>query len=185
MCDVVAALVQLDLQGRADATLIAIRKTSAEIVIEPMGLWINQISSCLAGWRTASNSDPGVPTSELRATELRELCTSYPAAVYDVKPAAAEAGGAQGAVSTVSRLGLGLAGSLYYLATVIELFRDDRTKTEFQELDGSVTGMTKTREIEYLARARQAFAVSPVIAWKQISDFRASWNMSVLDSPGS
>jgi hypothetical protein len=184
MCDVVAALVQLDLQGRADATMIAIRKSSADLEIEPMALWINQISSCLAGWPTPGDSDSAVSISELRAGELRELCSSYPAAVYDVKPAAAEAGAAHSAASSVGRLGLGLAGSLYYLATVIELFRDDRTKADFQELDGSATGTTKTRQIEVLARARQAFVVSPVIAWRQVSDFRASWGMSVLDSPG-
>jgi hypothetical protein len=183
MCDMVVAQVQLDIQGRVDATMIAIRRTSAELEIEPMALWIDQISGCLAGWRTASLSDSGASTSELRAGELRELCSSYPAAVYDGKPTAVEAGGVQRAASTVSRLGLGLAGFLYYLATVIELFRDDRTKAEFQELDGSVVGTKKTKQIEYLARARQAFAVSPVIAWKQISDFRASWSMSVLDYP--
>jgi hypothetical protein len=184
MCDVVAALVQVDLQGRTDATMIAIRRVSAELEIEPMALWINQISGCLAAWRTASDSDVGVPTSELRAKQLQELYSSYPAAVYDVRPTAAEAGGAQGAASTMSRLGLGLAGSLYYLATVIELFRDDRTTTEFQELDESVADMMNGRQIGCLVRARQAFAISPMIAWKQISDFRASWGMSVLDSPG-
>jgi hypothetical protein len=184
LCDVVTALVQLDLRGRADATMIAIRKVSADLEIEPMAMWINQISSCLAGWRTAGDSDSGAPMCELRARELRELCGSYPAAVYNVKPAPTEAGGAQGAASTVSRLGLGLAGSLYYLATVIELFRDDRTKAELQELDGSATGTAKTRQIDALARARQAFMVSPVIAWNQVSAFRESWSMSVLDSPG-
>jgi hypothetical protein len=183
MCDVVAALVQLDIRGRTHATMIALRTISARLEIEPMALWIDQISACLAGWPTARR-DASVPMSELRAQELLELCGRYPADVYDVTLAAAEGKGMEGAASAARRLGLGLAGSLYYLATVIELFRDDRTKTEFQELDGSKTSTTKTRQVEYLARARQAFAISPVIAWKQISEFRASWNMSVLDSPG-
>lgn len=77
-----------------------------------------------------------------------------------------------------------LAGFLYYLATVIELFRDDRTKSELQELDESA-GPATIRQVEHLTRARQAFAVSPVIAWQQISDFRAGWDMNVLDSPGA
>jgi hypothetical protein len=184
MCEVVAALVQLDLRGRVDAMMIAIRRTSAGPDMEPIALWIDQISRVLAGWRAASHSDPGLPTSELRAKELQDLCSSYPEVGDHVKPAAVEAGGVQEAASTANRLGLGLAGSLYYLATVIELFRDDRTEAEFRELDGSVADTAKAKEVEYLARARQAFAVSPVIAWKQISDFRASWSMSVLDFPG-
>jgi hypothetical protein len=71
-----------------------------------------------------------------------------------------------------------------FLATVIELFHDDRTEAEYKELDGSVPGTAKTKQIEYLAQARQTFAVSAMIAWKQISDFRTSWSMRVLDSPG-
>ncbi len=184
MCDVVAALVQLDIQGRADAAMIALRRTSTKLEIEPMALWINQISGRLAGWQAARDSDSRLLTSELRAQELLELCGSYPAAVYHDKTADTKAGGDEGEASTVSRLGLGLAGSLYYLATVIELFRDSRTKAEFQNLDGSVADTTKTRQIDYLTRARQAFTVSPMIAWKQISAFRASWSMIVLDPPG-
>jgi hypothetical protein len=183
MCDVVAILVQLDMQGRADASMIAIRRLSADLEIDSMALWIGQISNCLARWRTARDNDSSTLTSELRAGELLELCGKYPAAVYSIKPAVGEGGGAQSAVSAVSRLELGLAGSLYYLATVIELFRDDRTKAEFQELDGSAASISESRQIESLSRARQAFAVSPIIAWQQISDFRASWNMSVLDAP--
>jgi hypothetical protein len=184
MCDVVATLVQLDMHSRAEATMIAIRRLSADLEIESMAAWIGQISNCLAGWGTArENHDSGTLTSELRAGELLELCGKYPAAVYNAKSTVGKAGGNQSAASAVSRLGLGLAGSLYYLATVIELFRDDRTKAEFQELDGSAASITKSRQIESLSRARQAFGVSPIIAWHQISDFRASWNMSVLDAP--
>lgn len=184
MCNVVAALVQIDLRSRADAAVIALRRTSAQLAIEPMALWINQISSCLTGWGMAMHGDRDVPASGLRAGELLQLCGCYPAAVYTIKPADAATSGAEGAAATVSRLGLMLAGFLYYLATVIELFRDDRTKSELQELDESA-GPAAIRQVEHLARARQAFAVSPVIAWQQISDFRASWDMNVLDSPGA
>jgi len=164
--------------------MIAIRRLSADLEIESMAAWIGQISNCLAGWGTArENHDSGTLTSELRAGELLELCGKYPAAVYNAKSSVGKASGDQSAAAAVSRLGLGLAGSLYYLATVIELFRDDRTKAEFQELDGSAASITKSRQIESLSRARQAFGVSPIIAWHQISDFRASWNMSVLDAP--
>ena len=73
MCDVVAAQVQLDIQGRADAAMIALRRTSTKLEIEPMALWINQISGCLAGWLAARDSDSRLLTSELRAQELLEL----------------------------------------------------------------------------------------------------------------
>jgi hypothetical protein len=186
MCDVVAALVQIDLRSRADAAVIALRRNGTQLAIEPMALWINEISNCMTGWLRAKHGGGDVHISELRAAQLLELCGSYPAAVYSSRPAdAATASGAEGAAATVSRLGLMLAGFLYYLATVIELFRDDRTKAEFKELDESATGAATIRQVEYLTRARQAFVVSPVIAWQQISDFRASWDMNVLDSPGA
>ena len=70
------------------------------------------------------------------------------------------------------------------ICEVLANARTRRVSAEFQDLDGSVADTTKTRQIEYLTRARQAFTVSPMIAWKQISAFRASWSMIVLDPPG-
>ena len=185
MCDVVAALVQIDLQSRTDGAVIALRRTSTQLAIEPMVLWINEISNCLAGWRMANHGGRDASASQLRASELLELCGAYPAGVYAIVPASATASGVEGPAATASRLGLTLAGFLYYLATLIELFRDDRTKDEFKELDESATGAATIRQVEYLTRARQAFAVSPLIAWQRISDFRASWGMNLLPSPGT
>jgi KAP family P-loop domain len=184
MRDVVGTLVRFDLEERAHAAIIALRRISGKFEIEPMVLWINQISGCIAGWSVEIGGDSGTSASEIKARELLELCAKYPAAAHDVMVTTVGAGAAEGAEWTASQLGLGLAGSLYYLATVIELFREDRTKAEFQELDGSAADAPKIKQAEYLARARHSFAVSPTIAWKQISEFRARWDMAVLDSPG-
>src|SRR5262249_5843937 len=110
-------------------------------------------------------------------------CRRYPAASYPAWQPPARADETPSTAPAVSRLGLGLAGAVYYLATVLELFRADRGEAEVRQLDGPADGTAETRQSDVPVRARQAFAASPVYAWEQISAFRASWDLSVLDSP--
>jgi hypothetical protein len=176
MAKVIPAMVQLDLQGRADATMIAIRKAGGELDIRPLARWIGRITACLEGRRDRDRAG-------VSASDLHELCRGYPAASYPAEPVPAGTDETPDSAPAVGRLGLGLAGAVYYLATVLELFRADRGEAEFRQLDGSANGTAATRQIDSLVRARQAFAASPAYAWEQISAFRASWGLSVLDSP--
>lgn len=68
----------------------------------------------------------------------------------------------------LTRLCLELATYHYYCATLMRFFDADLTEERLRTAEDA----TGQASIDQLARARQAFAVSPRVAWSTISTFR-------------
>ena len=162
LAGITSDLVRADLEDRIGATAIALRRVSSELEIEELAAWIDDVRMKI------SSGEPVV------AGDLLTLCASYPAG---------ENGGVNSpqlgeTEARAKRLGFGLLGSLYYSATLLELFTDSLTEAEVRRVEGNGNGSA-----EQLALARQAFATSAMLAWPRISSFRKTWHMKVLDSP--
>jgi hypothetical protein len=82
----------------------------------------------------------------------------------------------------LARLRIEFAAYLYYCATMMEFFNADLTMERLKEAEEVGGDMS----IDQLARARQAFAVSPQVAWSTNSMFRCAYGMEklVMDEPG-
>ncbi len=70
-------------------------------------------------------------------------------------------------VASARDIGLELAAFLYYAGTVTEFFVDSVEERELRAVDEAGLPV-----LERLARARQYFSLSPVLAWDQITMFR-------------
>jgi hypothetical protein len=161
LAKITSDLVRADLEDRIAATVIALHRASG-LQIDELAAWIDDV-------RTRMMSDETVVAENLLA-----LCASYPALMgSDAGPSQLEEEELK-----VRRLGFGLVGSLYYSATLLELFTDNLCEAEIRRIEGSGDGSA-----EQLALARQAFATSAMLAWPRISSFRETWNMEILDSP--
>jgi hypothetical protein len=154
-------LVRADLEDRIAATVIALHRTS--------GLEVDELAAWIDGVRTRVLLGDIVVPGDLMA-----LCASYPTTI----DADSGLSSPREADVRVRRLGLGILGSLYYSATLLELFTDDRHETEIRVMEGNGDGSA-----EQLALARQAFTSSALLAWPRISRFRRTWNMEVLEFP--
>ena len=153
-------LVRADLEDRIAATVIALHQTSA-LEIDELAVWIDNVRTTV------------VLGEAVVARNLLTLCASYPAIEGDTAPS--QLGDAE---VRAKRLGFGLVGSLYYAATLLELFTDKLDEADVRRIEGNRDGSA-----EQLALARQTFATSAMLAWPRISGFRETWNMEVLDSP--
>lgn len=161
LAKITGELVRADLEDRIAATVIALHRASG-LDIDELAAWIDDV-------RTRVRLDKTVVAGNLLA-----LCASYPA-VMDGDASPSQPGEAE---VKVKRLGFGLVGSLYYSATLLELFTDNLREAEIRRIEGNGDGSA-----EQLALARQAFTTSAMLAWPRISSFREMWNMEVLDSP--
>jgi hypothetical protein len=153
-------LVRADLEDRIAATVIALHRTSG-LETDELAAWIDDLRTTV------------VFGEAVVARNLTSLCASYPAIEGDTAPS--QLGNAE---VRAKRLGFGLVGSLYYAATLLELFTDNLDEADVRRIEGNGDGSA-----EQLALARQAFATSAMLAWPRISGFRETWNMEVLDSP--
>jgi hypothetical protein len=81
---------------------------------------------------------------------------------------------------TLRRLSRELTGFYYYCATLLEIFNDRLTKDQLQKAEASDAGPFS---LDHLARSRQTFAVNPLIAWSEVSDFRSAWGLDVFNIP--
>ncbi len=81
---------------------------------------------------------------------------------------------------TLRRLSRELTGFYYYCATLLEIFNDGLTKDQLQKAEASDAGPFS---LDHLARSRQTFAVNPLIAWSEVSDFRSAWDLDVFNIP--
>lgn len=76
----------------------------------------------------------------------------------------------------LARLRLELATYYYYCATLMQFFNADLTEKRLKAAEDAA-GDTS---IDQLARARQAFAISPQVTWSMSSAFRRAYGMDVL-----
>ncbi|MGO8961637.1 MAG: hypothetical protein ACLQFR_30335 [Streptosporangiaceae bacterium] len=156
-------LVRDDLQDRIAAIDIALRDVAGSLEFRDLATWIDGVRMRLS------------LSTKILAADLLALSASY---LTDVRrdPARAKFGQVE---LRADRLGLGLLGSLYYSATLLEFFTDLRDEAELRIFEGDGSGSA-----EQLALARQAFGSSVLLAWPRISSFRNAWHMSeVLDPP--
>ncbi len=154
-------LVREDLEDRIAASLIALHRTG-ELEIGELAAWIDDVRTEVSLGKTVD------------ANSLLALCASYPAGRHG-DAGSSQLGDAEG---RVKQLGFGLVGSLYYSATLLELFTNNLHEAEIRRIEGNGDGSAGQ-----LALARQAFATSAILAWPRISSFREVWHMKVLDSP--
>lgn len=70
-----------------------------------------------------------------------------------------------GELATLSRQA---AAFVYYLATLLEVFRRDKVDSHGKDT------------FELLARARQSLAVHPRLTWLQVDEFRESWELTTV-----
>lgn len=73
-----------------------------------------------------------------------------------------------------------LLGYWYFCATLTEVFNDQLIG---QRLMDGQQGVAAPKSFERLARARQAFASSPALAWSEIDAFRTAWQLSPVVKP--
>lgn len=74
--------------------------------------------------------------------------------------------------SRLALLRLELAAYHYYCATLTRFFSNDLTEARLKAAEEA----TGDASIDQLARARQAFAVSPRVAWSTVSTFRGAYD---------
>jgi hypothetical protein len=103
----------------------------------------------------------GLRTGPVRAADLLEHCADVGAL------GAADAG-------RLPRQAADLAAYEYFCATVLEYFVEDRPEEDWRRIE------EEGHLLDGLAAARQAFAVSPWLAWSRVSAFRRQWDLAVL-----
>ena len=162
LAGITSDLVRADLEDRIAATVIGLRRTSSELAIDELVTWIDDVRTKVRFGKTVV------------AGNLLALCASYPAGMNG-GVSSSQAGEAD---VRAKRLGFVLLGSLYYLATLLELFTDSLTEAEVRGVEGNGDG-----SVEQLALARQAFTTSATLAWPRISSFRETWHLKVVNSP--
>jgi hypothetical protein len=142
------ALVASELERKRRAVVVA----AAEVGLEP---WTGRFLDAVEATRTAATPEALLATSRMLAESPRD-------ASHDGAGEAAEAR------AILSRLRLELATYLYYCATLTQFFDAELTEERLKAAEEA----TDAAGIHQLARARQAFAVSPRVAWSTISTFR-------------
>lgn len=77
----------------------------------------------------------------------------------------------------VGRLVREYAAYWYFGATLAEFFTDERSAADYERAERS----NGTDALEYLAAARQGFAIDPMLAWDRVSEFRLAWKLERVD----
>jgi hypothetical protein len=154
-------LVQADLAGKVSSLMLmlAAREGTEEVV----------------RWCANLRTDP------VGAVHLLQHCADV---------AELTVGAGETAADRPLRLARELAAYEYLCATVLEYFVDDRAETDWQRIEGGCAGTDEAGQgrrplgeggcLDDLAAARQAFSVSPWLAWNRVSVFRRQWGMDVL-----
>jgi hypothetical protein len=159
---ITADLIRADIRDRTAATMIAVRARGADLELEDLISWIDKVQIL-----------------EIAAGDMLNASSTYPASSgptdFSTDNAPSEV---REVWRKVHRIGFGLAGSLYYSATLIELFQDGLTEGDLRRLEDE-----GQKSVEQLARARQGFSISAIYAWPQISRFRQAWQMETCDFP--
>jgi len=158
---VCVALVQQELAANAEAVAIVGRVDRLHPDGSSMLLWANQLA-------------------ELAGHDLLDHCRVLLAGNWFLGGAAdtsteMTAARARSAALTLEMLALG-----YYCATVVDFFTgkcSDEALEELSTQEGSST------VVERLAKARQALAVHPAVAWNAVSSFRADYRLDQLPYP--
>ena len=155
LTDLTCTLIISDLDRKRRAVAIA----AAGLGLEP------QTGQFLAAVQTTG----GATTSDTLLTACRTLAQG----AQDDPP---EADGATEARLKLSRLRLELSTYYYYCATLMQFFNADLTEKRLRAAEEA----TDDTSIDQLARARQAFAISPQVTWSMTSAFRHAYGMDVL-----
>ena len=146
-----------------DRKLRAIAIAAAGVRLEPQtGHFLDTIQAT----RAATTSDT-----------LLAACRRLAQEAQDDSP---DADGAAEVRLNLARLRFDLAAYYYYSATLMQFFNADLTEKRLKAAE-EATGDTS---IAQLARARQAFAVSPQVTWSMSSAFRRAYGMEVLSFGG-
>ena len=85
-------------------------------------------------------------------------------------------GGAREGRLKLAKLHFEVAAYYYYCATLMQFFNSDLSEERLKTAEDEPSEMS----IDQLARVRQAFAVSPQLAWSMSSEFRHAYGMDVL-----
>jgi hypothetical protein len=142
-----SALVRAELDGKVSAALIAARAAIPDTDRQWLLAWLRD--------EEARNAD---------AESLRTRCARL-AAWPGVMPTK---NGSNGGTQTARNIALELGAFSYYAATLVEFFTDDLDRDRVQHvIEGDLP------IVERLAGARQDFSLSPFLAWRAVSDFRA------------
>ena len=141
-----SALVRADLEGKVAAAIVAARGAA------PAG-----DRDWLLAWLCADDS------ASVDPSRLRRRCAEMVSwrGLHRSDDREAEC------VSSARDIGLGLATFIYYASTVLEFFVDSLDQLTLETIgeDGSPV-------VERLARARQYFSLSSVLAWREVTRFR-------------
>ncbi len=155
LTDLTRALITSDM----DRKLRAMAIVAAELGLEPQtGHFLNTIQTI----RAATTSDT-----------LLAACHSL---TPDAGDDSSDADGAAEARLKLARLRLELATYCYYCATLMQFFSADLTEKRLKAAEEAAGSAS----IDQLAQARQAFAVSPQMAWSMSSAFRRAYGMKAL-----
>jgi hypothetical protein len=155
LTDLTYALIASDLDRKRHAVAIA----AARVGLEPQtGLLLDTIQAI-----------HGANTSEQLLTACRMLA-------QDAQDYSPSTGGDAEARLKLTSLRLELASYYYYCATLMQFFNTDLTEKRLKAAEEA----TDDTGIAQLARARQAFAISPQVTWSMSSAFRHAHGMSTL-----
>ncbi|MDQ4032145.1 MAG: CobW-like GTP-binding protein [Actinomycetota bacterium] len=158
---VCVVLVQQELAANAEAVAIVGRIDRLHPDGSPMLLWANQLA-------------------ELAGHELLDHCRAFLAGNRilggsDDTSVELRMARARSAALTLEMLTLA-----YYYATVVDFFTGKCSDEALEKLSAQENGSSI---VDRLAKARQALAVHPAVAWNAISSFRADYRLDQLPYP--
>jgi hypothetical protein len=160
LSDLTRALLADELHRMRGAVAIA----ASEVGLEP---WTGRFLDAVETTRAAATPEALLAASRTLVESSRD----------DPQDGTGEAAEAR---ARLTRLCLELATYHYYCATLMRLFEADLTEGHLRAAEDP----TGQASIDQLARARQAFAVSPRVAWSTVSAFRQAsdptYGMDVL-----
>jgi len=123
----------------------------------------------------ASRADVGSAVTWLADRPLTTQYDAFSARLDELPPPAGSSAKGNLDQHAVDRLVRELAAYWYLCVTLAEFFTDDRAVVDLELADRS----TDQGGIHQLARARQALAIDPALAWVRISAFRHAWQFRV------
>ena len=155
LADLTTAMITRDMNRKWQAVVIA----AAEFELEPhTGQFLDKI-------RTIQ-----------RVTTSKELLVACRTLADLVREFPSDPGRARESQLKLAKLHFELAAYYYYCATLMQFFNSDLSEERLKAAEDEPGEMG----IDQLARARQAFAVSPQLAWSMNSEFRDAYGMDVL-----
>jgi hypothetical protein len=153
------ALVRSDVAGKAEASVTACRAFGQARYVERLQAWLREIQA--------------VP---ITAEALISRCAEVSLGLSDIHDGGADAEEPQ----TPRALAYEFLSFSLFSATLLEVFSDETSQASFEEMATVVDGRAP---IDRLAAARQAFAISPRVAWDAVTAFRSERRLSTPDFP--